>query len=156
MLEIFQACFSEIWSWMGFFRYSNTFWIIEFDFLLRSDKYGKQISKFSLNQKTNENFKVCFRYLLTFRALGILKEQIEDKKYFFEWDSNPQKYMCLQGKNRKILRSVFGSNENRRICFRDYLTFSGLSLNWFKTNLLWQILTFLLFLGYGPGFRNSI
>ena len=28
--------------------------------------------------------------------------------------------------------------------------------NWFKTNLLWQILTFLLFLGYGPGFRNSI
>jgi hypothetical protein len=39
---------------MGFFRYSNTFSMIEFDF--------------------------C-------RTLGILKGQIEDKKYFLEWGS---------------------------------------------------------------------
>ena len=42
---------------MGYFRYFNTFSMMEFDF--------------------------C-------RTLGILKGQIEDKKYFLEWGSNPQ------------------------------------------------------------------
>ena len=35
----------------------------------------------------------------------------------------PTKVLYLQGRNRKIFRSIFGSNENCRICFRDYLTF---------------------------------
>ena len=54
------------------------------------------------------------------RTLGILKGQIEDKKLGLE----PTKVLYLQGRNRKIFRSVFGSNEKCRICFRDYLTFS--------------------------------
>jgi hypothetical protein len=37
------------------------------------------------------------------------------------------KVQYLQGRNRKIFRLVFGSNENCIICFRDYLTFTGLA-----------------------------
>ena len=74
---------------MGFFRYSNTFSYL-----------------FELNISP-----------------GILKEIIEEKKYVFDWGSNPQKYyfgaIYLQGRNRKRIRSFFGSNENCRICFRD-------------------------------------
>ena len=56
-------------------------------------------------------------------SLGMLKGQIEDKKYFLEWGSNPQKCyfgaIYLQGRNRKTFRLVFGSSENCRICFLD-------------------------------------
>ena len=45
------------------------------------------------------------------RAIGILKGQIEDKKYFLEWGSNQQKYyfgaIYLQGRNRKMFSFGF-------------------------------------------------
>ena len=53
---------------MGFFRYSNTFSMIEFDF--------------------------C-------RSLGILKGQIEDKKYFLKLGSNPRKYYITRAEIEK-------------------------------------------------------
>ena len=73
---------------MGFFRHSNTFSMLELDF--------------------------C-------RTLGILKGQIEDKKYFLEWSSNPEIVLLEQhlfrAEIKKKIGSVFGSNENCRICF---------------------------------------
>jgi hypothetical protein len=54
---------------MGFFRYSNTFSMIKFDF--------------------------C-------RTLGILKGQIEDKKYFLEWGLNPRKYYISRAEIENI------------------------------------------------------
>ena len=50
-----------------------------------------------------------FRYSNTFsmfkfdfcRTLGILKGQIEDKKYFLEWGSNPRKYYISRAEIEK-------------------------------------------------------
>ena len=36
----------------------------------------------------------------------------------------PTKVLDLQGRNRKIFRSFFGSNENSKKSFQNYLTFS--------------------------------
>jgi hypothetical protein len=47
------------------------------------------------------------------------------KKKTLPWvELEPTKVLYLQGRNRKIFHSVFGWNENCRICFRDYLTFT--------------------------------
>ena len=59
---------------MGFFRYSNTFSMIEYDF--------------------------C-------RAIGILKGQIEDKKYFLEWGSNPRKYYWSNISSGEKQKNIF-------------------------------------------------
>ena len=66
-----------------------------------------------------------FRYSNSFSYLfelnispGILKDKIkEKKKYFLEWDSNPQNY--LQGRNRKCFCSFFDSSENRKKSFQN-------------------------------------
>ena len=50
--------------------------------------------------------------------------KLKKKKYFLEWGSNPRIQNLFQGRNTKIFCSFFGSNENCRICFRDYLTFT--------------------------------
>ena len=52
-----------------------------------------------------------FSYLFELNNIspGILKEQIDEKKYFLEWGSNPQKYYVFRA---EIFRSFFGSTEN--------------------------------------------
>ena len=70
-----------------------------------------------------EFFQLLFPYLFELNiSPGILIEKNEEKKYVFDWGSNPQKYYfgaIYRAEIEKCFRSVFSSSENCRICFRD-------------------------------------
>ena len=47
-----------------------------------------------------------------------LRSDFRKKKYFLGWGSNPQKYYIFRA---EIFRSSFGSSENSKKSFRNYL-----------------------------------